>query len=119
MHIQGVDNGNAGSMLTLTCKITIDPKLESMMVMVNSTWSKDSEEITSDERVNVSTVQVSESGIYSSTIEYTSLKATDTGSYRCTATVSSTSSYIIPATRSALKDLRVLGMNTLCFCMLY
>ena len=112
VQIHGVDSGNAGSTLNLTCEVTIDSELDRTMVVVTISWRKDSMELTSDEGgFTVSAANIGNS--YNSTIEYKTLTFDDSGRYDCRATVSSTSPYLITGSGSATIYITVSGMSTL------
>ena len=87
-HDRG-SNIYAGSVLTLTCTITLDGLVaQNEALMVNNTWTGPSNEtITSTARIAV-TYPSSTSAQYLSTIKFQTLREHDTGNYSCCATVS-------------------------------
>ena len=89
----------AGSVLTLSCTITIDDQLMSAenMVMVTSTWMKDSVMVTSNgQRITTSNVNRSgSSSEYISTLTFNTLHIGDTGRYTCQANISESSLFTV------------------------
>ena len=89
----------AGSILTLSCTITIDEQLMSTgnMVMVTSTWLKDSVIVTSNDQ-RITTSQTKRSGStneYISTLSFNTLRIGDTGRYTCLANISHSSLFTV------------------------
>ena len=89
----------AGSILTLSCTITIDDQLmrAANMVMVTSTWMKDSVMVTSNDQ-RITTSQAKHSGStdeYISTLSFNTLRRSDTGKYTCQANISHSSLFTV------------------------
>ena len=81
----------AGSILTLTCTITLDQTLSSMLsdLSVTSTWTKSGSTLTSSTNRVISPAMPL-GNTYSSTVVFNTLHTTDVGNYSCRATVTST-----------------------------
>ena len=87
----------AGSMLTLSCTITIDDQLVNAgnTVMVTSIWMKDSLADIS-ERVTISEAKRNGSTIeYISTLSFATLHISDAGKYTCQANISHSSLFTV------------------------
>ena len=89
----------AGSILTLNCTITIDEQLMSAgnMVMVTSTWMKDSVMVTSNGQ-RITTSQAKRTGStneYISTLSFNTLRVGDHGKYTCLANISHSSLFTV------------------------
>ena len=77
----------AGTPLTLTCSIQLNPAVDTT-VMVTRTWSgPGSQVISNSSHVTVSDILKKSAFIYTTTIEFDPLSATDSGDYECEATV--------------------------------
>ena len=89
----------AGSILTLSCTITIDDQLMSAgnMVMVTSTWMKDSVMVTSnDQRITTSqTIPRGSTDEYISTLSFNTLRVVDNGKYTCEANINHSSLFTV------------------------
>ena len=79
----------AGSVLTLTCTITLDERVaQNKALMVNNTWTGPTNEtITNAERITI-TYPSSAHAQYLSTLKFQTVHESDTGHYSCCATVS-------------------------------
>ena len=79
----------AGSVLTLTCTITLDERVaQNKALMVNSTWTGPTNEIITNTARIAITYPSSTTAPYLSTIKFQTLRKSDTGNYSCWATVS-------------------------------
>ena len=77
----------AGTPLTLTCSIQLNPAVDTTVV-VNRMWSgPGSHTVSNSSRVTVSNLAERSAILYESTIEFSSLSTTDSGNYECEATV--------------------------------
>ena len=78
----------AGSLLTLTCTITLGQTLSSMLsdLSVTSTWTKSGSTLTSSTNRVVSSAMLL-GGTFSSTVMFNTTHTSDTGGYSCRATV--------------------------------
>ena len=78
----------AGSLLTLTCTITLGQTLSSMLsdLSVTSTWAKSDSTLTSSTNRVVSPAMLS-GGTFSGTVMFNTLLTSDTGGYSCRTTV--------------------------------
>ena len=79
----------AGSVLILTCTITLDERLaQNKALMVNTTWTGPTNEtITNAERIAI-TYPSSAHAQYLSILKFQTLHESDSGHYSCCATVS-------------------------------
>ena len=85
-----------GSNVTLTCNITLDPSVDSA-VMVNTTW------IGPGGRIYNGTAPTKNGFSYQSILTLVSLKTTDVGAYNCSVPVTPANpQYIISATGGAI-----------------
>ena len=108
----------AGSILTLSCKITIDDQLMSAgnMVMVTSTWLKDSVIVTSNNQ-RITTSQAKRSGStneYISTLSFNTLRIGDTGKYTCQANISHSSLFTVDGIGMASTTIMVTSKHISC-----
>ena len=80
----------AGSLLTLTCTITLDGGLSGMLndVSVTTVWTEDGQQVSTGGNVMVSGAAFAVGTTYSSTLSFNTVHTDDTGDYICTATVS-------------------------------
>ena len=81
----------AGSLLTLTCTITLDGGLSSMLndLSVDTVWrTEDEQEVSTGGNIMVSGVTFAVGTTYSSTLSFNTLHTDNAGDYTCTATVS-------------------------------
>ena len=112
--ITGHDGGSnvyAGSVLILTCTITLDGLVaQNEALIVNNIWTgRSNETITSTARIAV-TYPSSTSAQYLSTIKFQTLRERDTGIYSCWATVSHKSiQYVQDGTSANSTTLNVQG----------
>ena len=87
-----------GSVLALTCTVTINERVPQNNTMVIISWTKGSTDISNtadDERITVSNVQqIGTSLNYTSTIVFNTLQQSDAGEYRCQANISLPSPFI-------------------------
>ena len=88
----------SGSVLTLTCTVTINNQVPQNDVMVNISWTKGSTDIfntADDEKITVTNAQqIGTSLTYTSTIMFNTLRQSDAGEYRCQANISNPSPYV-------------------------
>ena len=89
----------AGSVLTLTCTITLDGGLSSMLndLSVTTVWTEDGQEVSTGDNIMVSGAAYVVGTTYSSTLSFITVRTNDAGDYTCTATVSPRSSTNVPA----------------------
>ena len=80
----------AGSLLTLTCTITLDGGLSGMLndLSVTTVWTEDGQEVSDGGNIMVSGAAFVVGTTYSSTLSFSTVRTDDTGDYTCTATVS-------------------------------
>ena len=85
----------AGNMLTLTCIITLDGGLSSMLndLSVATVWTEGEQEVSTGDNIMVSGAAFVVGTTYSSTLSFNTVHTDDTGDYTCTATVSPSVSY--------------------------
>ena len=76
----------AGTPLTLTCSIQLNPAVDTTVV-VTRIWSKPGSQAVSNSRVTVSNLVERSDNLYESTIEFSSLNTSDGTNYKCEATV--------------------------------
>ena len=77
----------AGTSLTLTCSIQLNPAVNTS-VMVTRMWrGPRSQTISNSNRVTVSNLVSRSAFLYETTIQFIPLSATDSGNYKCEATV--------------------------------
>ena len=88
----------AGTLLTLTCTITLDGGLSGMLndLSVTTVWTEDGQEVSTGDNIMVSGVAFAVGTTYSSTLSFITVHD-DAGDYTCTATVSPRSSTNVPA----------------------
>ena len=88
-----------GSVLILTCTVTINERVPQNDVMVNISWTNGSTIVsntTDNERIAVSNLQqIGTSLNYTSTIVFNTLRQSDAGEYRCQANISHPSPYVV------------------------
>ena len=80
----------AGTVLTLTCTISLDGGLSSMLndLSVDTVWTEDGQEVSTGGNIMVSGAVFAVSTTYSGTLSFITVHTDDTGDYTCTATVS-------------------------------
>ena len=80
----------AGSVLTLTCTITVDGGLSSMLndLSVATVWTEGEQEVSTGGNIMVSGVAFVVGTTYSSTLSFITVHTDDAGAYICRATVS-------------------------------
>ena len=83
----------AGSVLTLTCIITLDGGLSGMLtdLSVTTVWTEGGQEVSTGGNIMVSGAMFAVGTTYSSTLSFNTVHTGDAGDYTCTATVSSPS----------------------------
>ena len=105
----------SGSVLTLTCTVTINNQVPQNDVMVNISWTKGSTDIfnTADnERITVTNAQQIGSSLnYTSTIVFNTLRQSDAGEYRCQANISNPSPYVADGIGSDNRTIITQGNN--------
>ena len=79
----------AGSVLTLTCTITLDGGLSGMLndLSVTTVWTEDGQEVSTGGNIMVSGAVFAVGTTYSSTLSLITVHTDDAGDYICTATV--------------------------------
>ena len=87
-----------GSVLILTCTVTIKKRVPQNDIMVNISWTNGSTIVsntTDNERITVSNLpQIGTSLNYTSTIVFNTIRQSDAGEYRCQANISYPSPYV-------------------------
>ena len=80
----------AGTVLTLTCTISLDGGLSSMLndLSVDTVWTEDGQEVSTGGNIMVSGTVFVVSTTYSSILSFNTVHTDDAGDYTCTATVS-------------------------------
>ena len=76
-----------GRYITLECDIQLSEAINTQEVNIAVTWTKETLKITNSTRRHIMTVNVS-SGVQS-TLSFRPIVSTDSGQYRCTATLTS------------------------------
>ena len=101
-----------GNDFTLTAEISFnDPTLVDEDTLLNISWSRENDVLTSNDRISVSSVSVSDSG-YTASLMYSPIAASDSGLITATVTVSPSddSTYVQSVTATATETLIVQGM---------
>ena len=78
----------AGTPLTLTCSIQLNPAVDTTVVVTRMWSGPGSQTVSNSSHITVSNLVESSSLIYETTIEFVPLSTTDSGNYKCEATVS-------------------------------
>ena len=101
MQLSNASGGDlyAGSILTLSCTITIDDQLMTAgnMVMVTASWMNNSVIVTSNgQRITTSqTKRTGSTNEYISTLSFNTLRIGDTGRYTCQANIGHSSLFTV------------------------
>ncbi len=111
----------AGSVLKLTCEISLPSSLHSMVadLPVTSSWTGESNgAVQGDDRITVQSAEpvVPGSRFFITTVEFDTLRISDSGTYTCTATVtpSASPSLLAEGQASDTTSISVVGEYTLC-----
>ena len=78
----------AGTPLTLTCSIQLNPAVDTTVVVARMWSGPGSQTVSNSSRITVSNLVESSGFVYKTTIEFAPLNTTDSGNYKCEATVS-------------------------------
>ena len=78
---------HAGTPLTLTCSIQLNPAVDTTVVVTRTWRGPGSQTVSNISRVTVSNLVSRSTFLYETTIEFIPLNTTDTGNYECEATV--------------------------------
>ena len=78
---------HAGTPLTLTCSIQLNPAVDTTVVVARMWRGPGSQVVSNSSRVTVSNIPKRSAFLYETTIEFVPLSATDSGNYECEATV--------------------------------